>query len=126
MSDVSRGRGRPRKIRPVEDPAKRQAYFDRALGMEREHADWSDERKALREEFRDAYGVDTSAIDKAVKLALNDSPARIEAFKATVAAMEEFNVVRFDPRTGQGNVFAALEPPAHRQTDIEEHIRAVA
>ena len=114
MTDTTRrSRGRPRKIRPPEDPVRRQEYFDRSRTIRQEMADLQADLASLRSTYRDEYGVDTGPIDKAVALSLRDTPAAVERFRATVAAMEEFRVVRFD-HTGQGNVFAALEPPATR------------
>lgn len=102
-------RGRPRIVRQPSSAEDRQAYFDRALSIAKEMADLRMDQQSLRKEFRDEHNVDTSPIDKAVALAVNDTPEKIQRFKDTVAAMEEFNVVHFDA-SGQGNVFAALEP----------------
>ena len=113
MTNAPRRRGRPAKVRPPEDPTRRQEYFDRSRTIRQEMADLRADLASLRATYRDEHGVDTAPIDKAVALSLNDTPAAVERFRATVAAMEEFNVVRFDAR-GQGNVFAALEPPATR------------
>ena len=126
MSDApKRGRGRPPKVRPPENPAMRQGYFDRSRSLRQMVADIQSDLKALRDEFQSEHGVDTAPIDKAVALSMKDTPEAIQTFWDIVAAMEEFNIVRFDAK-GQGNVFAALEPPDPRQTDLEEYMRVVA
>jgi hypothetical protein len=70
--------------------------------------DIQDDLKALRRLYLEQHSVDVRSIDKAVALAMNDTPEKVSAFKRVVEAMEEFNIVRFDS-SGQGNAFAVLE-----------------